>query len=116
MTDRHSDRFLSRREALTLALAAAAGTLVRPSDVAAQNPPARPRLIIRNARPLDAESPIDALRTFETPNELAFVRNHHAVPETIDPNWRLAIDGEVKAPLTLSMKDLRGMKSVRRAA
>lgn len=118
--DRQSDRILSRREALTLALAAAAGTLVRPAQVAAQTGggagAGASRLVIRNARPLDAEAPIDALRTFETRNELAFVRNHHPVPTAVDPNWKLAIDGEVKTPLTLTLKDLRGMKSVRRAA
>jgi sulfite oxidase len=124
MSDRPSDRFLSRREALTLTLAAAAGTLVRPvlasegasEQAGAQAAAAQSRLIIRNARPLDAESPIDALRTFETRNDLAFVRNHHAVPETNAAQWKLIVDGEVKTPLTLSLKDLRGMDRVRRVA
>ena len=69
----------------THARLAAAGALFRPRDGAAelastQAPSgAAPgaggsRLIVRNARPLDAEAPIEALRTFETPNDLFFVR------------------------------------------
>jgi DMSO/TMAO reductase YedYZ molybdopterin-dependent catalytic subunit len=98
------DRFISRREALTLALAAA-GSLVRPAGAArcvsaAGQSGAGPgvggsRLVIRNARPLDAESPIEALRTFETRNDLFFVRSHLALPTEIATAWTLAIDGEV---------------------
>jgi sulfite oxidase len=105
------DRVISRREALTLALAAAAGTLVRPSEAAEGS-----SLIIRNARPLDAEAPIDALRTFETRNDLFFVRSHHLPPAESATPWTLAIDGDVKTPLTLSLDDLRRMKAVKQAA
>ena len=62
-------RFISRREALALGLAAA-GTLVRRTNAAglvpakeeagAQPGPYEMQLVIRNARPLDAESPIEA--------------------------------------------------------
>lgn len=124
------DRFISRREALTLALTAAAGTLVRPSQAAAGVLPATQSatgpgaktgasglsLIIRNARPLDAEAPIEALRTFETRNDLFFVRSHHLPPAEGTTPWTLAIDGDVKSPLTLSIDDLRRMKSVKQAA
>jgi DMSO/TMAO reductase YedYZ molybdopterin-dependent catalytic subunit len=119
------DRFISRREALTLALAAA-GTLVRPiraADLvaAAGQSGAAPgrggsRLVIRNARPVDAESPIEALRTFETSNDLFFVRSHHAVPTEVSTPWTLAIDGEVARPVTLRLEDIRRMRAVRRSA
>ena len=117
-------QFISRREALTLALAAA-GTLVRPARAAERipaaeqsgaGPGARSRLIIRNARPLDAESPIEALRTFETSNDLFFVRSHHAVLPDISAPWTLTIDGEVARPVTLSLEDIRGMRAEHRSA
>jgi sulfite oxidase len=118
------DRFISRREALTLALAAA-GSLVRPTRAArfmsAWQSGAAPvgggsRLVIRNARPLDAESPIEALRTFETRNDLFFVRSHHVLPAEVSTPWTLAIDGEVARPVTLRLEDIRRMRAERRGA
>jgi sulfite oxidase len=122
---------ISRREALALGLAAAAGTLVRPAEAAegvpsvtqsaAGSPAAKagtsaPSLIIRNARPLDAEAPIEALRTFETHNDLFFVRNHHLPPAESATPWTLMIDGDVKTPLTLSLDELRRMKAMKQPA
>ena len=124
------DRVISRREALALALAAA-GTLVRPTHAAegassaaqsaagaatGSSRAAGSSLIIRNARPLDAEAPIEALRTFETRNDLFFVRSHHLPPAEATAPWTLAIDGDVAKPLTLSLDELRGMRTVRHAA
>jgi sulfite oxidase len=103
------DRVISRREALTLALAAA-GTLLRPVRAGAGGS----RLVIRNARPLDAESPIDALRTLETSNDLFFVRSHHALPTEAATPWTLTIDGEVARPLTLRLEDIRRMRAEHR--
>ena len=116
---RHRD--ISRREALTLALAAA-GTLVRPSlaagllSAADQSSAGGARLLVRNARPLDAESPLEALRTFETRNDLFFVRSHHVVPAEIATPWTLTIDGDVARPVTLRLDDIRRMRAERRAA
>jgi sulfite oxidase len=125
---------ISRREALTLALTAAAGTLVRPSQAAAGALSAASAtqsatgsgaktgasglsLIIRNARPLDAEAPIEALRTFETHNDLFFVRSHHLPPtEPAAAAWTLTIDGDVKSPITLTLDELRRMRNVQYAA
>jgi DMSO/TMAO reductase YedYZ molybdopterin-dependent catalytic subunit len=115
------DRVISRREALTLALAAAAGTLARPSQAAetvplAAQPATGQSLIIHNARPLDAEAPLEALRTFETRNDLFFVRSHHLPPAETTTPWTLTIDGDVKSPLTLSLGELRKMPAVKQAA
>jgi sulfite oxidase len=119
-----SERFISRREALTLGLAAA-GALVRArsAEVAAAvdqsgaSPGASGSgLIVRNARPLDAESPLEALRTFETRNELFFVRGHHAPPADVSTPWTLTIDGDVARPITLQLQDVRRMRAERRAA
>ena len=116
------ERLISRREALTLGLAAA-GVLVRPrsAEVAAAvrqsgAPPGAggSGLIVRNARPLDAESPLEALRTFETRNELFFVRGHHAPPADVSTPWTLTIDGDVARPLTFQLEDIRRMRAERR--
>jgi DMSO/TMAO reductase YedYZ molybdopterin-dependent catalytic subunit len=113
-------RDISRREALALALSAAS-TLVRPARGSAliaplqQSGGSAQKLIVRNARPLDAESPLEALRTFETRNDLFFVRSHHPVPE-ITPSGTLTIDGDVATPLTLQLDDVRRMRSERRSA
>jgi sulfite oxidase len=119
------NRFISRREALMLALAAA-GTLVRPAGAAglasavgqsaAGRGPGVSGLIVRNARPLDAESPIEALRTFETSNDLFFVRSHHALPTEISTTWALTVDGEVERPVTLRLDDIRRMRAEHRSA
>jgi sulfite oxidase len=117
-------QFISRREALTLAVAAA-GTLVRPTGACAlvsapgqsgAGPGASgSRLVIRNARPLDAESPIEALRTFETSNDLFFVRSHHALFTEGSTPWTLTIDGEVARPATFGLEDLRRMPAEHRS-
>ena len=118
------ERFISRREVLTLGLAAA-GVLMRPrpADVAAAvDQSGAPTgaggsaLIVRNARPLDAESPLEALRTFETRNELFFVRGHHAPPGDVSTPWTLTIDGDVARPITLQLEDVRRMRPERRPA
>ncbi len=117
-------RFISRREALTLALAAAgtlmrrthAAELVSPEGEVGAQPGARAlQLVIRNARPLDAESPIEALRTLGTRNELFFVRSHLALPADVSTPWTLTIDGEVTRPLTLRLEDIRRMPAEHRS-
>jgi DMSO/TMAO reductase YedYZ molybdopterin-dependent catalytic subunit len=113
------DRFISRREALTLVLAAA-GTMLRPTrggaERAASGQPRASglRLVVRNARPLDAESPIEAMRTPETSNDLFFVRSHHLLPADVPNPWTLTIDGEVAHPVTLSLGDIRRMPAEQR--
>jgi len=116
------DRFLSRREALSLAVATA-GALVRCTSAAeigavasGQSTVRRPRLLVRSARPLDAESPIDALRTLDTSNNLFFVRSHLAVLPDVSTPWTLTIEGEVERPVTLRLEDIRRMRAEHRRA
>jgi sulfite oxidase len=113
------DRFISRREAITLALAAA-GTLARRAHaaelVSATTQSRESRLVIRNARPLDAESPLEALRTLETSNDLFFVRSHFGLPPDISTEWTLTIDGEVTRRVTLGLEDIRRMRAEHRRA
>src|SRR5690349_24209436 len=98
----HLDGFIGRREAIRLGLAAAATGMLAPRTWAASG---EAGLVVRNARPLDAESPIEALRTFDTRNDLFFVRSHHGPPQENATPWTLTIDGEVARPVTLSLDD-----------
>src|SRR4051794_39221267 len=61
------------------------------------------------ARPLDAESTMEALRPWETPVEGFFVRSHFDTPATDPSQWTLVIDGLVEHPLTVTLADLRHM-------
>jgi DMSO/TMAO reductase YedYZ molybdopterin-dependent catalytic subunit len=60
-----------------------------------------------NGYAIDAETPLDALTTYLTPNDLFFVR-HHWNPMYPDPRrWTLAVDGEVERPLELTLAELK---------
>jgi DMSO/TMAO reductase YedYZ molybdopterin-dependent catalytic subunit len=71
-------------------------------------------LVILNARPLDAEAPIAALRTLETPLDNFFVRSHNGVPAQTPNPWSLTIDGEVDRPLVLSLDEIRALPAIHR--
>ena len=64
-------------------------------------------LQVVSAAPLCAETPLGDLDSWITPNERFFVRSHFAVPDVDVATWRLVVDGEVDAPLSLSFEDLR---------
>lgn len=55
-------------------------------------------------RPLNAETPIELLRSWITDNDVFFKRNQGQIPETpVDlSHWRLTIDGMVKKELAFS--------------
>lgn len=70
----------------------------------------KPGLTLLSDRPLNMETPPHLLSDAVTPGARMFVRNNGLAPTlTSDDikNWRLTIDGEVAAPLTLSIDDLR---------
>ena len=100
-------RMLTRRNFM---LATAGALFTAPSVSARQQPAsAGARMLQMNAFPTNAETPLDLLTTYITPNDLFFVRHHWnpVVPSPAD--WRLTIDGEVSNPLTLTLADLRRM-------
>ena len=66
-------------------------------------------LVIRNARPLDAETPLEALTPYQTAPEHFCVRSHFGPPMPIPLAWSLTIDGEVAHPVTLTLDDIRAM-------
>jgi sulfite dehydrogenase len=76
-----------------------------------QYPQKRP-LIRHTERPPQLETPFAVFDEGPiTPSDAFFVRYHLAnLPREIDPDaFRLAVDGKVKTPLSLSLKDLRAM-------
>src|SRR5579862_7036491 len=100
---------LDRRHFLGLAAAAALAPgklLTVPPDGV---PAARRRMIQRNGYAIDAETPLDALTSYLTPNDLFFVRHHWNPQYASKRGWSLAVDGEVERPLRLTAEDLRRM-------
>lgn len=71
-----------------------------------------PRLIrLTGIHPFNVEAPLSALydEGFLTSPELFYVRNHGAVPEVDDatiPDWEFSIEGLVKKPITMTLKQL----------
>jgi len=91
---------LSRRHFLL----ASAAALFQPAS-----PGGKRDMIPRSARPLDLEMPLDGFSSYITPIDRFFVRSHVYTPRVDIDQWRLTIDGDVSAPLTLTMDDLRRM-------
>jgi sulfite oxidase len=100
---------MNRRSLLAGAAAASGAALFARFGrlVGADIPAARRRLLQVNGYPVDAETPLDVLTTYLTPNDLFFVR-HHWVPLFPDPErWKLTIDGDVSRPVELTIADLK---------
>ncbi len=70
---------------------------------------AKKRLFQLNQYPVDAETPLDLLGSYITPNDLFYARSHWR-PSFPDPAlWTLQVDGEVSRPLRLSLDELKRM-------
>jgi len=67
---------------------------------------------VLSTRPEDLEMPLSGFSDYITPIEHFFVRTHVYVPTVNLPDWRLAVDGEVGTPLTLTMEELKKLPSV----
>jgi sulfite oxidase len=94
---------LSRRHFLFLSAAA----LLQPGTSGAKRD-----MIVRSARPLDLEMPLEGFSEYITPIDHFFVRSHVYTPRVDIGQWRLTVDGEVANALTLTLDDLRRMPSV----
>ena len=94
-------------------LAAAGAAALLPSVALAATAPAIPkdrrRMIQMNGYAIDAETPLDALITYLTPNDLFFVRQHWIPMYPGLKTWALTVDGEVETPLQLTLADLKRM-------
>jgi DMSO/TMAO reductase YedYZ molybdopterin-dependent catalytic subunit len=75
-----------------------------------------PELIVRNRRPLDLETPVEALDSKLTLNELFFVRSHFGAPAIAATGWTFEIGGMVERPLRLDLHGLRAFKPATVAA
>ena len=70
------------------------------------------RLRVMSERPLNAETPVESLRSWITDNRMFFKRNQGQImdePVDID-SWALTVGGLVERPLKLSFADLLGME------
>jgi sulfite dehydrogenase (cytochrome) subunit A len=126
-------RMLRRRKLLTGAGAmglGAAGMLAVPRAVLAEDTttlpfangeralvryPGKRPLIRMTTRPPQLETPFAVFdEGVITPNDAFFVRYHLAdIPLSIDPaTYRMAVEGKVERPLSLSLADLRAMDAV----
>jgi DMSO/TMAO reductase YedYZ molybdopterin-dependent catalytic subunit len=85
---------------------AAACALLRADD--------RPKrdMLVRSTRPEDLEMPLSGFSDYITPIEHFFVRTHVYVPTVNVNDWRLKVEGEVGAPLTLTLDDLKRMPAL----
>jgi sulfite oxidase len=104
---------LSRRKFLLVAggaalLPSAAFSAARSKTPAGSNAvsAARRRVLQLNGYAIDAETPLDALTTYLTQNDLFFVRHHWNPMYPGARSWRLTVDGEVESPLALSLAEL----------
>jgi hydroxyacylglutathione hydrolase len=67
-----------------------------------------PALVVWTEDPLNLETPLELLgESATTPTELFYVRNHGPVPQVDHSSYRLAVNGLVRAPLSLSLDELR---------
>src|SRR5215469_914909 len=85
---------------------AAAGAMLRAEDTPKRD------MLVRSTRPEDLEMPLSGFSDYITPIEHFFVRTHVYVPTVNENEWRLKIEGEVGAPLTLTLDDLKRMPAV----
>src|SRR5262249_15122163 len=100
------------RSALGGALAAGVGAWAAPGWGRPDGEAEGAGLIVRNRWPLDAETPPEALESWETPNRLFFVRSHFGAPAVGLFPWKLEIVGLVDKPLSLGLDDLKGLETV----
>ncbi len=115
---------LTRRTLIASALAAPAAAQVdlgfadnglRPTTSAF---PQKGEMILQRSTPPLLETPISVFNQADfTPNDRFFVRWHYPFPLQIDPaKHRLAIAGQIKKPLSLSLADLARLPRVAIAA
>lgn len=108
------DRGPSRREWLGLAAAIGASAWL-PRGLGADERSSG--LIVRNPRPIDAETPTEAFATWKTPNRLFFIRSHFGAPavDLLGP-WEIEIGGMVERPAKLRLEELGRFERAERPA
>src|SRR5438270_232866 len=61
------------------------------------------------AAPENSETPLEAVRSWVTPNRLFFVRNHFPVPALDLAGWRLPVEGRVARPAAWTWDELTAL-------
>jgi sulfite oxidase len=103
---------VDRRSFLRLAALASLAPPRIVAAVQASGPLTPKRLLQLNAYTLDAETPLDLLTSYVTPNDLFFIRSHW-IPTRVDRDtWTLTVDGAVSKPLRLTLADLEKLPRV----
>lgn len=110
---------ISRRDLLAqLGMAGVVTQFAPAGRVFAQAPTAvqrfgKEKLIARSVRPPDFETPVALLDSFITPVEHFYLRSHLPVPAQLDAaTWTLKVGGEVTAPLSLSIDEIKKLPAV----
>ncbi len=73
-------------------------------------------LIVRQKAPLNLEFQFSSLSDWLTPTDQFYVRNHFPTPAVDPAAWSLAVSGAVERPVSLSLGELRSMRSTTFAA
>ena len=79
----------------------------RPKTVSVDSPGVAADLVLRSADPLNCETRISALMGGTVmPTHHFYVRNHFPIPSLDGARWRLEVEGLVRRPLRLGLRDL----------
>jgi len=72
------------------------------------------KMRVMTEKPLNAETPIESLRTWTTDNEVFFKRNQGKIMEKplLLSDWQLVVEGLVEHRLTLTFEDIRKLPKV----
>jgi DMSO/TMAO reductase YedYZ molybdopterin-dependent catalytic subunit len=105
---------MSRRRWLASAVSLAGATVfvpTLPALLASSEPsvtvPGKRPLILHSDYPEDLETPVHYLTSWQTPNDVFFVRQHLPVPEVKADSWRLVVNGKVSRTTQLSLSELK---------
>ena len=87
-------------------------TLAESDDPFANAPQRHPALLVNQAKPFNAETPLSILTdSFLTPQELFFVRSHLPIPDIDPEQYELEVGGLGCKEITLSLADLKALPS-----
>lgn len=67
-------------------------------------------LVAIGSEPFVGETPLSAIQTWVTPNNLYYARNHFPAPAVSPQDWSLVVDGQVSHPLELTLADIRAFQ------
>ena len=69
-------------------------------------------MIVHSRKPEDYEMPLDGFLQPITPIDLFYVRSHHYTPQVDLETFTLRVSGEVSAPFSISLRDLKKLPRI----